>query len=226
MEEVSKLFRLHKYVWGISSEDLEALEQSEKLRVKLITGQYSDWKSTSSYDGSLTLKYKMRVGGIVLSKRYNFKDNKLYIEHYSVLQEGLVPGNPDMDTHDLPLDLAYKVYSKLDSMMRLESTPPNALCIGSGYDCIHSPYADSAVYGSFFDSSQLPLDLSSMAKFQATLSRMLAEAREKNIILPDERFQIIQRRSTLGRDGYFELNIATNNAREYDVWLIARKKLN
>lgn len=225
MEEVSKMFRLHKYVWGATSEEVETLEHSEKLRVKLITGQYSDWKTTSSFTGSLILNYKMRVAGLVLNKSYTFDENKLNIEMFKVLQQGLVTGNPDLNCHDVPLDLAYRLYFKLDSMIREESTAPFAICLGSGYDCIHSPYSESAVYGQFFDASQLPLDLSSKGKFQETIQGLLVEARDNKAIRSNERIEIIQRRSTYSKDGYYELNIATEDANKYDVWLVIRQKL-
>ena len=226
MEEVNKMFQLHKYVWGASSNDIEEIEQSEKLRVKLITGSYSEWKTTSGFTGSVSLDYKVRVAGLIMNKTYNFDNDKLNIEMYRVLQDGIVAGNPDLACRNIGLDLAYRIYCKLDSMIRRESTAPYSLCLGrSGYDCIHSPYSESAVYGSFFPEDQLPLDLSSKSKFQETVRDLLIEARENMAVRTEDQLQIIQRSSAYIDDGYYDLKIATKNAKEYEVWLVVRQKV-
>lgn len=228
LEAANKMFRLHKYVWGSASSDIEALEESEKHRMKLVTGQYTDYKSR---DGSL--KYKIRVAGLVLGKNYGFDNGKLNIEMYRILQEGFMPGNPDMECYDLPLNKAYTVYSKLDSIIKQEASVwPYYLCFGKGgFECVNNPTAEAFVYDRFFSASKIPVEkrqflgFSSQHEFESGMSSLLKEARSANAIGENDPIQLIQRRMTFNKDGYYELNVSTTNGIDYDVWVVVRQKV-
>lgn len=224
LEELDKLYRLHKYMWGATSEFVEVLEKSEKHRVKLITGSFTDWKRVSSYDGSLSMSYKQRVAGLSFRKSYNFTDDKLELESINVLREGMQEGNPDMECMDLPLADAYRVYQKFDSLVRMEARLSSLnYCIAKdAYSCVHNSYSDEPTYGRFFEAFLAPMDLEDKSAFQSTMSHYFNVLKD-NGGQPGGQLQVIIRRQTFNGDGYYDLCIRTTDATHYDVWLIIRK---
>jgi clan AA aspartic protease (TIGR02281 family) len=224
LEEMDKLFRLHKYTWGSTSEDVEALEKSEKLRVKLVSGSFTDWKHISSDDGSISMSYKQRVAGLALKKSYDFENNGLNLEHIDVLKEGIQQGNPDTRCMHLPLSDAYRIFQKFDSLVRSEARFTGlSYCIAKdAYSCVHSPYSNEPAYGSFYEGFRSPLDLGDESAFQTTMSHYFSE-HNSGVAQSSRQLQVIVRRHTFNNDGYYDLCIRTTDAVHYDVWLVIRK---
>ena len=226
LEELDKIYRLHKYMWDTPSEAVEQLETSEKYRVKLVTGSFTEWKSVSRFDGSLSMSYKERIAGLALSKLYSFKEEKLDLEMVKVLREGLAGGNPDMEYRDLSPDVAYRLYAKLDSLVAMEANLfPTTFCIGeSAYACVHNTFSDVAAYNRFFDSERMPMDLTNVSNFQTNMAHLLQDMRTNGEFRADVNLHFIRRRPTFNNDGYYDLCVSTSDAMHYDVWLVIRKK--
>lgn len=225
MEEVEKLYRLHKYMWNASSDDVEYMEKSEKYRMKIITGSYLDWKDVNPSDGTVVLKYKNRVAGLSLQKTYTFKDGKLETELIQVLQEGLTSGNPDLQYFQMPLATAYSVYVKLDSMiMREASLMDLQYCVGgSAYGCVHNPPSEKAVYGQFFSALLDPMVIDDVHSF-GRIMKLHYDQLNSDSDEYSRGFIFMKRRSTFNSDGCYDLCVDSRDGKTFGVWVVVRKR--
>lgn len=218
LDEYSNTFQLFKCSWEADVESVEYSEKAEKHRVKLVTGSYTDWKTVRS-DGSVSLSYKERVGGVYLNKIYSFRNNRFRDVIIQALPQGLVSGNPDIPWFTMEAPLAHKIYLKFDSLLQKEfglSYYTSWICISKdGYNCLNNLESEQPAYGAFFNSSLSPIRISSLNDF---LNFMNEQSQQLGPY-----FELMIRRKDVGQKGVYDLIVAKEGPQEYTVRIVIRR---
>lgn len=221
LDAAAQMYQLHKYLFGASAEVVESLETSEKWRMRLITGSYTDWRGENVRTHEKYLKYKNRVSGLSLGKDYTFDSLGLVSVLIYPLQDGLVDGNPDMSADALPAPKAFEVYQLLDSMMHEESGYTSRLCIGSSpYKCFHSTYSEDVQYNLFFPALKWNVISDSFQSTERNIKDLIRDARSQSVINESDPLFIIIQAPTFTKDGDMSLCLKITDGDAWDIWMV------
>jgi clan AA aspartic protease (TIGR02281 family) len=215
-------FSLNKYAWDTKAQTVENLEKAEKHRVKLIDGSYIDWKR--SYDESTVLDYKHRLEDLFFKKSYTFDNLGLKSETTLLLNEGISKDNPDSEYAGPSIDIAFRVYTMLNSLIIPYTKFKSYHCITTvpAY-CNKNEYSDEPIYDGFFDDYHVHFDMSTLDAFIQTVNTILIDSRELNVIDDNRNLYIVNRRLSHDELTWYDLYISTNG-KVWKVYVVARRK--